>query len=304
MRSLIKLEKENVMQTYSRIQVEFSHGSGCYLFDNKGKKYLDMVSGIATCPIGHGNKEFAKIVKRQILRLTNVSNLYYSRPQLLLAKKLSKLSGLDKCFFSNSGTESIEAAIKLAKKHTGKNKIIAMKSGFHGRTYGSLSATDKTSIKKDFGELLPGFVHVSYNDVIAISKAIDKGTAAVLIEPIQGESGVIVPSFGFLKKVRKLCTQKKVLLILDEIQTGLGRTGKFFAFDHENIKPDIVTLAKGLANGIPIGVTIASKKVAKSFVPGDHGSTFGGNAVSSTAALFTLNPMIGQRQALFRIHMA
>src|SRR3989338_476578 len=229
-KKIMEMEKKYIMNTYDRSSVVFDYGKGCYLYDVAGKEYIDLVSGIATCPLGHGNREFAEKVGQQAAKLTNISNLYYSEQQALLAEKLANASKLDKCFFSNSGAESVEAAIKLARKHTGKKEIIAAKNGFHGRTYGSLSATGKDKIKKDFAPLVPGFKHVQYNDLSAVKNAITKDTAAVIIEPIQGEAGVIVPEDGYLKGIRKLCSKNKVLMITDEVQTGLGRTGKFFAF--------------------------------------------------------------------------
>ena len=292
---IIALEKKHMMQTYTRPAVIIDHGNGCYVFDKSGKKYIDLVGGIATCTLGHGNKEFAEAVKGQIAKITSPSNLYHSEQQALLAEKLSNISGLDRCFFSNSGTESVEAAIKLARKHTGKSEIIAMKHGFHGRTFGSLAATWKEKIKAPFGPMLPGFVHVDYNDIKAVEKAISKQTAAVIVEPIQGESGVIVPSGRYLNQLRETCDKHGILLVLDEIQTACGRTGKFFAYQHACIKPNIVAVAKGLANGLPIGVTIATEKVAKSFGKGDHGSTFGGNPVSCSAANFTIDEIISKK---------
>ena len=283
------MEKKFIMQTYDRQSLVVAKGKGCYVYDMRGKRYLDLVGGLATCPLGHSNGKLANIVKSQILKVINASNLYYSEEQVLLAEKLVKLSGLGKCFFSNSGTESVEAAIKLARKYTGKTDIVAAKNSFHGRTYGSLSATGKEKIKKGFEPLVPGFTHVDYGNAKLIGGAITQKTAAVILEPIQGESGVVVPPKDYLKDVRKICDKHGVLLILDEVQTGVGRTGKFFAYGHEGIKPDIVTLAKGLANGIPIGATLASNKVASGFKPGDHGSTFGGNSLACKAALFTLD---------------
>jgi len=286
------MEKKYLMHTYSRPEFVIDHGKGCYVYDKDGKKYIDLVSGIATCPIGHGNKKLANVVKDQIKKLTNPSNLYYSEEQVILAEKLAKLSSLDKCFFSNSGTESAEAAIKLARKHTKKPGIISTKHGFHGRTFGGLSATWKEKIRQPFKPLLSNFKHVDYGNAIAVEKAIGKNTGAVIVEPIQGEAGIIVPPKGYLKQLREICDKHGILLILDEVQTGCGRTGKFFAYEHEKIKPDIVMLAKGLANGIPIGATIAKEEIASSFKPSDHGSTFGGNPVACAAANFTVEHII------------
>jgi len=291
-KKIMALEKKYIMQTYSRPGFVIDHGKGCYVFDKNGKKYIDLVGGLATCPLGHGNKEFADVIKKQIEKITNPTNLYYNEEQVILAEKLAKLSGLDKCFFSNSGTEGIETAIKLTRKHTKKTEIISTKHAFHGRTLGSLAATWKKKIKDPFKPLVPGFKHIEYGNANTIEKAINKKTAAVIVEPIQGEAGIILPPKDYLKDLRKICDKHNILLIIDEIQTGCGRTGKFFAYEHNKIKPDIVVLAKGLANGIPIGVTIATENVAKSFGKGDHGSTFGGNPVSCKAANFTIDYII------------
>lgn len=294
-KKIIGMEKKHVMQTYSRPGFVIDYGKGCYVFDKDGKKYIDLVGGLATCTLGHGNLEFANAVKEQISKITSPTNLYYSEQQVILAEKLAKLSGLDKCFFSNSGTESAEAAIKLTRKYTKKPGIISTKHGFHGRTFGSLSATWKEKIKNPFKPLLSNFKHVEYGDANAVEKAIDKKTGAVIVEPIQGEAGIIIPPKDYLKKLRGICDKHNILMIVDEVQTGCGRTGKFFAFEHSGIKPDIVMLAKGLANGIPIGVTIAKEKIASSFVKGDHGSTFGGNPVSCCAANFTIDYMLSKK---------
>ena len=292
---IIELEKKYLMQTYSRPKIVFDHGDSCCLFDKNGKKYIDLAGGLATCLLGHGNKKFAEAVKKQIEKITNPTNLYYTEEQVKLAEKLAKLSGLSKCFFSNSGAESIEAAIKLARKHTKKFHMISTKEGFHGRTLGSLAATGKEKIRKPFSPMLSGFAHVKYGDANAIENAVTRKTAAVIIEPIQGEAGIIMPDKDYLKNIREICDKRGILMVLDEIQTGCGRTGKFFAYEHEKIKPDIVTLAKGLANGIPIGAAIATENVAKSFGKGDHGSTFGGNPVACCAANFTIEFVIKNR---------
>jgi len=215
---IIEMEKEYIMQTYSRSNIVIEHGKGCYAFDNDGKKYLDLVAGIATCSIGHGNEEVSKAVCEQSKKLLNVTNLYYTEPQVILAKKLVKLSSLSKCFFCNSGAEANESAIKLARKYTGKTDIIATKNAFHGRTFGALSATWKEKFRKKFMPLVPGFTFVDYNKVEAVEDAITEKTAAVIVEPIQGESGIIIPSEDYLMKLKKLCEEKNVLLILDEIQ--------------------------------------------------------------------------------------
>lgn len=287
-----RTEARYIMPTYKRPRMVLENGSGVYLYDIQGRKYLDFIGGIATCSVGHANRYVVRAVSRQTARLINATNLFYTKPQVRLAKRLSFLAGFPvKAFFSNSGTESVECALKLARKHTGKPEIIAAKHGFHGRTLGALAATWKPQYKKPFSPGLPGIKHITYNSARAFEKAISQKTAAFIIEPIQGEEGVITPDQGYLKAVSRICKKRGVILIIDEIQTGIGRTGSFFAFQAESIKPDIITIAKGLANGIPIGVTLARHGVADSFTPGDHGSTFGGNSLSCEAALAVLDYM-------------
>jgi len=235
--------------------------------------------------VGHGNSEVAKAVYLQAKKLAGVSNLYYMEPQAILAKKLSELSGLKKCFFCNSGAEANEAAIKLAKKFTGKKEFIAFKNSFHGRTTGSLAATWKVKYREAFTPLAPDVHFVAYDDINAFKEMINERTAGIIIEPIQGEAGIIVPKPGFLKKIKEVCEEKKILMIVDEVQTGCGRTGSFFEYQNEGVLPDIVTTAKGLANGIPIGVCLSNLEFDK----GDHGSTFGGNNISCAAAIATID---------------
>ena len=273
------------MSPYSK-EICIEKGTGCYVFDNHGKKYLDLTGGIATCSIGHNNPDLVAEISLQASKIIGPSNLFFSEPELKLAEKLCNLTGLDKCFFSNSGTEAIEAAIKLVRKHSQKKNIIVMKGGFHGRTLGSLSATWNPKYRKKFEPLLPGFIHVEFGDAEHIKKAIDDDTAAVMIEPILGEAGVIIPPSGYLKEVETICKTYQILLIFDETQTGNGRTGRYFCYQHENVKPDIVTTAKGLAGGLPIGVTIAKKGI--DFEKGEHGSTFGGNSLCCSASLKTI----------------
>jgi len=285
-----KLEKKYVMQTYGRFDLVIAKGKGSYVYDTKGKKYLDFITGIACVPIGHSNKSVSKAVINQVKKLVQVSNMYYTEEQVKLAAKLSKLSGLKKCFFCNSGTEANEAAIKLAKKISKKKKFIAFDHSFHGRSHGALAATWKEKYKKPFKPLGLDVKFVEYNDIDALKKLSFKDIAAVIIEPIQGEAGIIVPSKGYLKQVASLCAKKKVLLIVDEVQAGNGRTGTYFAYQHEGIKPDIVTTAKGLANGIPIGVCISKYDFDK----GNHASTFGGNNLACAAANATIDYILSK----------
>ncbi len=277
--------KSYQVNTYKRFAVEFVKGDGVYLFDKKGEKYLDFLSGIAVTGFGHKNNKLVNAAVSQIDNLWHVSNLFTSTPQEKLAQKLCERSGLDKVFFCNSGTEANEAAIKFARKFgNGKSTIIVADGGFHGRTMGSLSASAQNKLWEGFHPLTPGFKNVPYNNIEAIKNAFDDSTIAVMIEPIQGESGIVIPSKSYLTDIRTLCDNNNLLMIVDEIQTGFGRTGEIFAYQHNDIIPDIVTLAKGIANGLPLGAVLCSDKVADAITPGSHGSTFGGNPVSIAVA--------------------
>lgn len=282
---LKRLDSAHIMPTYKRHNIVLERGSGCYVFDQDGKKYLDFVGGIATCSVGHANPEIVKAITDQAKKLISVSNLYYTEPQILLAKKLCQLSGLKKVFFSHAGADANEAAIKVAKKVTGKKEFIAFTNGFHGRTTGSLALTWTQAYKEPFLPLSPAVAFARYNDIESLESLITEETAAVIVEPIQGEAGIIVPDKTFLSKVREICTKYEILMIIDEVQTGVGRTGTFFAYSHDNIKPDIVTVAKGLANGLPIGVCLSNYDLEQ----GEHGSTLGGNCLSAAAALATID---------------
>ena len=281
------MHKKNTyhVNTYNRFPVEFIKGNGAYLFDSEGNKYLDFLSGIAVTGFGHNHPLLVDAAKKQIENLWHVSNLFESTPQEELAQKLTGVSSLDKVFFCNSGTEANEAAIKFARKFgNGRSTIIAANGSFHGRTMGSLSASMQEKLWEGFKPLTPGFVNVPYNDPESIKNNIDNSTVAVLIEPIQGESGIIVPDEDYLQKVRNICDENNLLLIIDEIQTGMGRTGKHFAHQYANIVPDIITVAKGIANGIPLGALICSEKINEAITPGSHGSTFGGNPIAVSVA--------------------
>jgi len=283
------------VNTYNRFPVEFIKGNGAYLFDKEDKKYLDFLSGIAVTGFGHNKHELVNAAKNQIENLWHVSNLFESSPQEELGKKLTDISKLDKVFFCNSGTEANEAAIKFARKWgNGRSTIIAAEGSFHGRTFGSLSASMQKKLWNGFEPLTPGFVSVPYNNIDAIKNKIDESTAAIMLEPIQGESGIIIPDDNYLQGVRKICNDNNILMIVDEIQTGMGRTGKFFAYQHSDVLPDIITIAKGIANGIPLGATICSDKVASAITPGSHGSTFGGNPVAVAVANNVVDLLTGQ----------
>ncbi len=281
----MNMNYSGLLNTYTRYPVEFVSGKGAYLYDETGKEYIDFLCGIAVTGFGHNHPEIKEEVLKQINCFWHVSNLFTSTLQQNLARKLVKNTGLDSVFFCNSGTEANEAAIKFARKWgKGRTEIIAAFGGFHGRTYGSLSATGSKRFWEGFEPLVPRFKHVPYGEISAVESAITPNTAAVIIESIQGEAGIIVPPQNYLKELRELCTSKNILLIIDEVQTGMGRTGKFFCYQYENIVPDIVTTAKGIANGIPLGAAICSKEVAEEIKPGSHGSTFGGNPIAIAAA--------------------
>lgn len=277
---------DHLMNTIKR-DITLLKGKGCYVHDSAGNKYIDMVGGLGAISIGHCNKEVSRAMARQSRKLVHCTNIFYNEPQLKLAEKLCLLSGLEKCFLSNSGTEAVETAIKLARKNTRKHKIISMVNAFHGRTLGSLSATWKERYRQDFAPLIEGFEFAEYGRISDLEKKICAETAAVILEPVQGEAGVIIPPQGYLKSVRELCDKSKVLMVLDEVQTGNGRTGTYFCYEQEGIFPDIVVTAKGLANGLPIGATLSKKGI--DFEPGDHNSTFGGNPLCSAAALKTIS---------------
>jgi acetylornithine/N-succinyldiaminopimelate aminotransferase len=283
-----------IAKTYGRFPVVMEKGEGCMLWDIDGKAYLDFVAGIAVCNLGHANPGVIDALCTQANTLFHVSNLYYTVPQTILAKMLVERSFADRVFFCNSGAEANEAAIKLARKYykdrgePHRFRIISMKQSFHGRTMATLSATGQDKIKKGFDPILGGFDFVPFNDMAALKDTATGETCAVLMEPIQGEGGVNCPDPAYMKAVRRFCDEKGLLLIFDEIQTGMGRTGKLFAYEHFDIVPDIMTLAKALANGLPMGAMLAKESVAETFGPGAHASTFGGTPIVSAAAVAVL----------------
>jgi predicted acetylornithine/succinylornithine family transaminase len=287
---VIRLDQKYVMHTYSRIPIAIERGEGARVWDSEGKEYLDFISGIGVNAAGHCHPEIVKAIESQLKKLLHCSNLYHIDYQTRLAEALCEVSFADKVFFSNSGAEANEAAIKLARKFGSKldrkrYEIITMKGSFHGRTLATLKATAQTKYQNGFGPFPPGFKYAPFNDLKGVKKAISPKTCAVMLEPIQGEGGINVASEDFLGELRKLCEKKGILLILDEVQCGLGRTGKMFAYQHYGIEPDVMTLAKPLGGGIPIGATLAKEKVASAFEPGAHASTFGGNPLACSAAL-------------------
>jgi predicted acetylornithine/succinylornithine family transaminase len=301
MEEVFRLDREYLAQTYKRLPVAFERGRGIFLWDLEGRRYLDFVSGVAVSVLGHADPELCGAISRQARRLIHMTNLVHIREQAELGRELAGIAPgrVGKFFFSNSGAESVEAALKLSVKHTGRKKIVVMENSFHGRTLGALSATWKPSYREPFKALLlPNFQFIPFNDLSSAEKAVDEETAAVMVEPIQGEGGVRVASREFLPGLRKLCLERGALLVLDEVQTGMGRTGRWFACEHWRVEPDIVTLAKGLAGGVPIGCTGATPEVMDSFKQGDHGATFGGNPLACSAALAVIRAI--KRRKLVR----
>jgi acetylornithine/N-succinyldiaminopimelate aminotransferase len=291
---------ENVTaNTYKRYGVVFEKGEGVYMIDKEGNRYLDFVAGIAVNALGYSNDKLKNALKAQIDNFTHCSNLYWNEPAIKAAEKLVRLSGLDKVFFCNSGAEANEGAMKLARKYAKKFgseekvEIISMKNSFHGRTLATVTATGQTKYQKGYDPLLPGVQFAVYNDIESVKNLVNEKTCAIIIEPIQGEGGIVPANPEFLKEVRKICTEKDIVLIFDEVQAGMGRSGHIFAYEHYHLKPDIVTLAKGLGAGVPVGAFIACDKVAKGFEPGDHASTFGGGPLVCTAINVVLDELEG-----------
>ncbi|TNF91641.1 MAG: aspartate aminotransferase family protein [Gammaproteobacteria bacterium] len=290
--------KNTIMSTYNRLPVSFSHGQGAYLYDTEGKEYLDALAGIAVCGLGHAHPELQSAIADQAGKLLHTSNLYSIELQQQLADELTALSGMDAVFFSNSGAEANEAAIKLARlyghhKKIAEPAIIVMEHSFHGRTMATLSATGNRRVQAGFEPLVKGFIRVPYNDAEAVRQVAANyhNVVAILVEPIQGEVGIVMPKDNYLNELRAICDEQDWLLMLDEIQTGMGRTGQWFAFQHNSIQPDVMTLAKALGNGVPIGACLARGEAAKTFTPGTHGSTFGGNPLACRAALSVIEVM-------------
>ena len=290
---IIEATEKAYVNVFKRQPVVLSHGKGCKVYDTDGKEYVDFFGGIAVSILGHGDKGLARAVSEQANRLIHASNIYYTEPQAMLAKQLVELSGFEKLFICNSGAEAVEAAIKLVRRHNPKRyKIITALDSFHGRTLAALTATGQEKYSAPYRPLPPGFGYVPFNDAAALAAALDDEEAgAVLLEPVQGEGGVNCPAPGYLQAVEGLCRERGALLIFDEIQTGMGRTGKFFAHEHFGVAPDAVVIAKGLGGGVPIGALLARGAAASAFKPGDHGSTFGGNPLACAAANYTLNAL-------------
>jgi acetylornithine/N-succinyldiaminopimelate aminotransferase len=291
---IVELAHRNLVDIYGCLPIAFVRGHGAYLYDADGNRYLDFFCGLAVTSLGHGHPRVVRAIKDQADKLTHVSNVFHTESMARLAERLAVKFGDGKVFFGNSGAEANEAAIKLARRwgHKdggGRFEILATLGSFHGRTLATLSATGQEKYHQGFQPLVPGFRLMPFDDVAALERSIHDETVAVMIEPIQGEGGVVVPRTDYLKRVRDFCDRNNMLLILDEVQVGMGRTGKFFCFEHAGIKPDIVTLAKALGGGLPIGAMIAMSGIATSLTPGSHGTTFGGNPVACAAALAVID---------------
>ena len=294
-----ELESHVFFQTGKRVPIVIESGEGSHVTDVEGKRYLDCVAGIAVNSLGYKHPVLVNAIREQAERLIHISNVFYSVPQLQLAELLTQNSCMDRVYFVNSGAEANEAAIKLARKwgreqKNGAFEIISTTNSFHGRTLAAVTATGTERYKTPFGPLPPGFLTVPFDDVDALKQATTQRTCAIMLEPIQGEGGVNVPAADYLRKVRSWCDEQQILLILDEVQTGIGRTGTLFAYEQAGVEPDVMTLAKGLAGGVPIGALLAKEAVAASFGPGDHGSTFGGNPLATAAGYAVLKYIIEQ----------
>lgn len=292
-KELIETEDEYFINTFTRQPIVLDHGEGLKVWDSEGNEYLDFFAGIAVNCLGHNNKKVAEAIAKQAEKLIHISNIYYNEPAVVFAKRLVDLTCLDKIFYTNSGAESNEGALKLALKYTGKSEVITTNHSFHGRTLLTVTATGQEKYKEPYAKNLPqGFIEVPYNDIEAIKEAISDETAAIMVEPIQGEGGINVPYDDYLPQIEKLCKENGIVFILDEVQTGFGRCGTLFAHEIFGVKPDIMSVAKGIAGGVPMGAFLATEEVSKGFEPGDHGTTFGGGPLVSAAANAVLDEII------------
>jgi acetylornithine aminotransferase/acetylornithine/N-succinyldiaminopimelate aminotransferase len=297
-KKIIEEAEQYIMQTYGRFPVVLRKGRGAKVWDVQGREYLDCLGGIAVNILGHCHPKVVVAIQKQAQRLIHVSNLYHIEPQVRLAKLLVENSFADKVFFCNSGAEAVEAAIKIARKYSWerhgneRSDIISTINSFHGRTMAALTATGQAKFHKGFEPMLPGFKHVPFNDIESMRSAITPKTCAIILEPIQAEGGIHIPADDYLKKVRELCDEHRLLLILDEVQTGMGRTGKLFGYENYDVTPDVVALAKGLGGGVPIGAMLATDKVASAFQPKTHASTFGGNPLVCAAGIATMEALL------------
>lgn len=288
---IITTAEEHLFHTYNRYQISLDRGEGVHLYDADGKEYVDFGAGIAVFALGYNNKEYNDALKAQIDKLIHTSNYFYNEPAAKAAKAITEVSGMDRVFFTNSGTEAIEGAIKLAKKYaylkdgSTDHEIIAMQHSFHGRSMGALAVTGNRHYQEAFGPMIPGIKFAQYNNLASVEELVNDKTCAIIFETVQGEGGIYPAKPEFIKGVRKLCDEKGILLILDEIQCGMGRTGTMFAYEQYGVKPDILTVAKALGCGVPVGAFLAREEVAKALVPGDHGTTYGGNPLACAAAV-------------------
>ena len=298
MSGIIAQTDAHIFKTYGRFPIAFVRGEGAWLWDEDGRRYLDFLSGIAVCNLGHCHPAVVKAATAQLERLMHVSNFFYTAPQAELARRLTENCFADRVFFCNSGAEANEAALKLARRFGNaavdgpRNEIITMQASFHGRTFATLAATAQAKVQEGFAPLMPGFVYVPFNDFDALQAAVNARTCAVMLEPIQGEGGVNVPAQDYLQRVRELCTREGLLLIFDEVQVGMGRTGRLFAHEHFGVTPDIMTLAKALGGGLPLGAMLAAQPVADLFTPGSHATTFGGNPVATAAGCAVMHELL------------
>lgn len=285
-----------VMNTYNRFPIALEKGEGMYVYDENGKKYLDFVAGIAVNSLGHNHKKLTEAISNQAHTLIHCSNLYWTKPQVSLATKLVENSDFDKIFFCNSGAEAIESGLKISRKYgskTGRYEIITMKNSFHGRTFGAVTATGQPHYQEGLGDLLPGIKYAEYNNFDSLLETVTDKTCAILLEPLQGEGGIHPADVEYLKKIRKLCDEKDIVLIFDEVQCGVGRLGTLFAYQTFGVVPDAVCTAKGIAGGVPMGLMAATEKLAESFKPGDHASTFGGNPLATAAGNVVIDELLG-----------
>lgn len=282
---LIKIEDDYFINTFTRQPIVLDHGEGVKVTDIDGNEYMDMFAGIAVNCLGHNHPKLVKAIQNQAEKLIHISSIYYNEPALTYAKKLIDKTCFDRIFYANSGAEANEGAIKLAIKYTGKSEVISTIESFHGRTSMTLAATGHADYQEPFKAILPnGFINIEYNNIDTLKEAVTENTAAIIVEPIQGEGGVNVPDKQYLKEIEKICHEKDIVFIVDEVQTGFGRCGTLFAHELFDVKPDIMTMAKGIGGGVPMGGILATEKVASAFVPGDHGTTFGGGPLVAAAA--------------------
>ena len=291
---IINTAESHLIHTYNRYQIAFDHGQGVYLYDNDGREYLDFCAGIAVFALGYGNESYTNALKAQIDKIIHTSNYYYTEPMAKAAKLLTEAAGMKKVFFTNSGTEAVEGALKIAKKYgylsDGRNdhEVIAMEHSFHGRSMGALSVTGNAHYREAFGPLIPGIRFANYNDIDSVKALVNDRTSAIILETVQGEGGIRPADKAFIEEIRRICDEKDLLLILDEIQCGMGRTGTMFAYEQYGVKPDVVTVAKAVGCGVPLGAFMVNDKAEGVLVPGDHGSTYGGNPLASAACVNVL----------------